>query len=104
MIERFFLALSVRNIWWSQLMEALRAHSRAGINMARRQKMPLYLARSKDGGILFDPSRNRFLKLNGVGIEIWIALSNNIPLDDVMVETANRYNVALETVTKDVDE
>ncbi len=85
-------------------MEPLRAHSRAGLNMARCQEMPLYLARSKDGGILFDLCRNRFLKLNGVGIEIWIALSKNVPRNQVMAETANRYNVALETVTKDVDE
>jgi hypothetical protein len=85
-------------------MEPLRAHSRAGLNMARCQEMPLYLARSKDGGILFDLCRNRFLKLNAVGLEIWIALSKNIPRQQVAAETANRYNVALETVTKDVDE
>jgi hypothetical protein len=92
------------NIWLSQLMEPLRAHSRAGLKMVRCQEMPLYLARSNDGGILFDLCRNRFLKFNAVGIEIWIALSKNVPRNQVLAETANRYNVALEIVSKDVDE
>jgi hypothetical protein len=92
------------NLWLCQLMEPLRAHSRAGLNMARCQQIPLYLARSKDGGILFDLCRNRFLKLNAVGIEIWTALSKQVPRQQVMAETANYYNVSLKEVTKDVDE
>jgi hypothetical protein len=72
--------------------------------MACRQKISLYLARCKDGGILFDLCRNRFLKLNGVGVEIWIALSNGHPRNEVLAATADRYNVALATVAKHVDD
>jgi hypothetical protein len=93
------------NLWLCQLMEPLVGPTAAQVsNMARCQRIPLYLARSKDGGILFDLCRNRFLKLNAVGIEIWIALSKEVPRQQVMAETANHYNVALEAVTKDVDE
>lgn len=72
--------------------------------MARAPQIRLYLAQSKDGGILFDLHRNRFLKLNPLGVEIWTALGNGAAQSAVIADIAHHYQVAPETVSKDVNE
>lgn len=62
----------------------------------------LYLTVSNDGGVLFDPERDRLLKLNAIGVEMWHALSAGQSESDVAEQLARKYGVERQHVLDDV--
>lgn len=55
-----------------------------------------------DGSVLLDLAHDRFIKLNGVGAEIWQRLSAGQPEAEVVQVLAQQYSVAEERVAADV--
>jgi Transglutaminase-like superfamily/Coenzyme PQQ synthesis protein D (PqqD) len=62
----------------------------------------LYLTVSKDGGVLFDPERDRLLKLNATGVEMWHALNAGQSESDVAGQLACKYGVDRQQVLDDL--
>jgi len=62
----------------------------------------LYLTVSSDGGVLFDPERDRLLKLNGTGVEMWHALNAGQSESDIAGELARKYGVERQQVLDDL--
>src|SRR4051812_7544792 len=62
----------------------------------------LYLTVSNDGGALFDPARDRLLKLNATGVEMWHALHAGQSESDVAGQLACKYSVDKQQVLDDL--
>jgi hypothetical protein len=62
----------------------------------------LYLTVSNDGGVLFDPERDRLLKLNATGVEMWHALNAGQSESDVAGQIACKYGVERQQVLDDL--
>jgi Transglutaminase-like superfamily/Coenzyme PQQ synthesis protein D (PqqD) len=58
---------------------------------------------SRDGAVLFDLERDRLLKLNSVGTEMWRQLRAGCTEAQVVDNIAKQYGVEAETVAKDLD-
>jgi hypothetical protein len=65
-------------------------------------KPSLYLAISKDGGVLLDITHDRLLKLNSVGVEMWTGLSRGTPEASLVTDIAKRYAVEPHQVQADL--
>lgn len=61
-----------------------------------------YLTSSRDGGVLYDPSNDRLLKLNPIGAEMWASLSVGKAEAEVVEDIAHRYGVEQERVRADI--
>lgn len=59
---------------------------------------------SDDGGVLFDPTGDRFMKLNASGLEIWGLLRQGKSDFEVADVIAQKYSVEQSTVLVDVQE
>jgi hypothetical protein len=64
----------------------------------------LYLTVSNDGGggVLFDPERDRLLKLNATGVEMWHALNSGQSESDIAGQLACKYGVDRQQVLDDL--
>ena len=62
----------------------------------------LYLTVSPDGGVLFDPEKDRLLKLNATGVEIWQLLHAGRSESEVAEQLARKYGVEARQVMDDV--
>lgn len=62
----------------------------------------LYLTVSNDGGVLFDPERDRLLKLNATGVEMWHALNAGQSESDIAGQFARKYGVDRQQVLGDL--
>lgn len=62
----------------------------------------LYLTVSSDGGILFDPEKDRLLKLNATGVEIWQLLHAGRSESEVAEQLARKYGVEARQIIDDV--
>jgi hypothetical protein len=62
----------------------------------------LYLTVSADGGVLFDPEKDRLLKLNATGVEMWRLLHAGSSESEVAEQLAQKYGVESGQVIGDV--
>lgn len=62
----------------------------------------LHLAISKDGGVIFDPERDRLLKLNSIAVEMWMLLVSGESESQVARHMAARYAVDPGRVLEDL--
>ena len=62
----------------------------------------IYLTVTDDGGVLFDPRRDRLLKLNPTGVEIWTLLSQGKSESEIASTLAQRYEVGSPRVLEDI--
>jgi hypothetical protein len=69
---------------------------------ATNNKRRLYLATSKDGGMIFDPDRDRLLKLNIVGLTMWQMLATGTSEAEIITSISERYGVEQHRVHTDL--
>jgi len=62
----------------------------------------LYLTVSPDGGVLFDPEKDRLLKLNATGVEMWQSLHAGRSESEVAEQLARKYGVEAGEIIGDV--
>jgi hypothetical protein len=62
----------------------------------------IYLTVTDDGGVLFDPRRDRLLKLNPTGVEIWTLLGQGKSASEIATTLAQRYEVDSPRVLEDI--
>jgi hypothetical protein len=62
----------------------------------------LYLTVSPDGGVLFDPEKDRLLKLNATGVEMWQSLHAGRSEWEVAEQLARKYGVEARQIIDDV--
>jgi hypothetical protein len=62
----------------------------------------LYLTVSPDGGVLFDPEKDRLLKLNATGVEMWQSLHAGRSESEVAEQLARKYGVEARQIIDDV--
>lgn len=62
----------------------------------------LYLTVSPDGGVLFDPQKDRLLKLNATGVEMWQLLHAGRSESEVAEQLAQKYGVEARQIIDDV--
>jgi Transglutaminase-like superfamily/Coenzyme PQQ synthesis protein D (PqqD) len=62
----------------------------------------LYLTVSPDGGVLFDPEKDRLLKMNATGVEMWQLLHAGRSESEVAEQLARKYGVEARQIIDDV--
>ena len=62
----------------------------------------LYLTVSPDGGVLFDPEKDRLLKMNATGVEMWQSLHAGRSESEVAEQLARKYGVEARLIIDDV--
>lgn len=70
--------------------------------MAVSGRFTVYMAISNDGGVLFDLGHNRLLKLNRVGVEMWVALAAGTAPSELVEAIARKYAVDRIVVAGDL--